>query len=164
MSYITDNEGKLDSVSLTSNPHRHVGSTQRILESALAALNEGRVSELVEQFDERFKFNDYALTLEFTDKTRLTDFLQKARELYPDTALEVLSIMECGDRAIAEWRLTATQTEPYGSISYRFPISVHGSTIVRVQNGKIVEWSDYYDQASSRRTRLASLFIEWIDY
>jgi ketosteroid isomerase-like protein len=130
----------------------------------LAALNEGRVSDLVEQFDERFKFNDYALTLEFTDKARLTEFLQKARELFPDTALEVLSLMESGDHAIAEWRLTATQTLPYASISYRFPISVHGSTIVRVQHGRIVEWSEYYDHVSSRRTGLASLFTEWIEY
>jgi hypothetical protein len=164
VSYITDSEGKLGSVSLPFNTHEHVGSALQILQSALAALSEGRVSELVEQFDDRFKFNDNALTLEFTDKARLTEFLQKARELFPDTALEVLSLMESGDHAIAEWRLTATQTVPYGSISYRFPISVRGSTIARVQHGRFMEWSDYYDYVSSRRTGLAALFTEWIEY
>jgi hypothetical protein len=135
-----------------------------ILQSALAALSEGRISEAVAQFDERFKFNDHALALEFTDKTRLNEFLEKSRELFPDTTLEVVSILESGDYAFAEWRLAATQSVPYGSISCRFPVSSRGSTKIRVEKGRIVEWSDYYDQSSSRRVNLAAFFTEWIEY
>jgi ketosteroid isomerase-like protein len=134
------------------------------LRSALAALSEGRVSEVVEQFADRFTFNDRGLTLEFTDKTRLAEFFEKSRELFPDTTLEVLLLFESEDHAIAQWKLTATQTVPYGSISYRFPIWLYGATIVRVENGRIVEWSDYYDQGSSRRFHLASFFTEWPEY
>ena len=136
----------------------------RILQSALAALSEGRVRELVEHFAEPFIFNDHALTLEFTDKPRLTEFIEKSRELFPDTTLEIVSLFESGDRAVAEWKLAATQTVPYGWISYRSAISVHGSTIVRVENGRIVRWSDYYDQGSSRRINLAAQFTEWVEY
>jgi steroid delta-isomerase-like uncharacterized protein len=141
-------------------------STPRsILQSALAALSEGRISDVVAQFDDRFKFNDHALTLEFTEKTRLTEFFETSRELFPDTALEVVSIMDSGDHAIAEWKLTTTQTEPFfGSTTYRFRISVRGSTVVRVERGQIIEWSDYYDQSSSRRMNLAAFFTEWIEY
>ena len=135
-----------------------------ILLSALAALREGRISETVEHFDEHFKFTDHALTLEFTEKTRLTEYLQKSRDLFPDTTLQVVRVMESGDHAIAEWKLNATQTIPHGSISYRFPVSLHGSTIALVKNGKIVEWSDFYDQGSSRRTSLAAFFTDWIEY
>jgi steroid delta-isomerase-like uncharacterized protein len=136
-----------------------------ILESALAALSKGRISEVVAHFDDHFQFNDYALTLEFTEKTCLTDFFHKSRELFPDSALEVVSVMESGDHAIAEWRLTATQTVPFfGATSYRLPISVRGSTIIRVERGRIVEWSDYYDQSSSRRVSLAAHFTEWAEY
>ena len=53
-----------------------------ILQSVLAALSDGRISEAVAQFDEPFEFNDHALTLEFTQKTRLTEFFQKSRELF----------------------------------------------------------------------------------
>jgi ketosteroid isomerase-like protein len=141
-----------------------VNGPRSILQLALAALSEGRISEAVAQFDERFKFNDHALTLEFTQKTRLTEFFQKSRELFPDTTLEVVSLMESGDHAIAEWKLTATQTVPYGSISWRSRISLLGTTIVRVENGKIAEWSDYYDQNSSRRVNLAAFFTDWIEY
>lgn len=135
-----------------------------ILQSALAALSDGRISETVERFDEHFKFTDHALTLEFSEKTHLTEYFQKSRELFPDTTLEVVRVIESGDHAVAEWKLSATQTIPYGSVSYRFPVSLHGSTIARVKNGKIVEWSDFYDQSSSRRTSLASFFTEWVEY
>jgi ketosteroid isomerase-like protein len=141
-----------------------VSGSLRTLQSALVALSEGRVRALVEQFADSFRFNDHALTLEFTDKARLTDFFEKSRELFPDTALEIVSLFEDGDRAIAQWKLSATQIVPYGAISYRFPISLFGATIVRVENGKIVEWSDYYDQSSSRRMSLGAFFTDCIEY
>lgn len=141
-----------------------VKAPRSILQSALAALSRGRVSDAIAHFDERFKFNDHALALEFTNEGRLTEFLDKSRELFPDSTLNILSIFEDQDHAIAQWKLSATQTVPYGSISYRIPISLSGSTIVRVKDEKIVEWSDYYDQNSSRRINLAALFTEWIEY
>ena len=139
-------------------------SPQLILRVALAALSEGKISEVVDQFDDHFTFVDHALTLEFADKGRLTEFFQKARELFPDSVLEVVSVFECGDHAIAEWRVSATQTAPYGSISYRFPILLPGSTIVRIRDGRIATWADYYDQNTSRRVSLAAFFTEWVEY
>ena len=129
----------------------------------LTALSEGKIVEVVEQFDDRFTFTDHALAIEFTDKERLTEFLHKSRELFPDTALEVVSIFESGDYAIAEWKL-AMQTVPYGSISYRSRILLPGSTIVQIENGRVTRWSDYYHQNTSRRVNLAALFTEWVEY
>src|SRR5215475_11658800 len=62
-----------------------VSGPLRTLRSALTALSEGKVPAVVEQFADSFTFNDHALTLEFTDKPRLTDFFEKSRELFPDT-------------------------------------------------------------------------------
>jgi hypothetical protein len=86
---------------------------QHILQSVLTALNNGKISEAVDEFDDDFTFNDQALGLEFTDKTRLTAFFQKSRELFPDTVVEVISTFESGDHVIAEWKLTATQMVSY---------------------------------------------------
>ena len=150
----------------TSEPVRAfelTGSPQQILQSALAALSEGRLTEVVAHFDERFTFKDHGLTLEFTDKPRLTEFFEKSRELFPDTGREIVSLFEDGDHAIAQWKLSATQTVPYGSISYRFPIFLFGATIVRVEKGKIVQWSDYYDQSSFRRMSLGAFFTDWVE-
>ena len=140
-----------------------VNAPRHILQSALTSLSEGKVSEALAQFDEHFTFNDHALALEFTDKGRLTEFFQKSRELFPDAAVEIVSIFEHADYAIAEWKHTATQTVPYGSLSYRFPILLRGSTVVQIKSGRIVRWSDYYDQGTSRRVSLAAFFTEWIE-
>jgi hypothetical protein len=45
------------------------------LQSVLEALNQGRISQTVDQFDDDLTFNDHALGLDFTDKGRLTEFL-----------------------------------------------------------------------------------------
>jgi len=151
-------------VSRWDDESTRVNAPQWVLRSALDALSEGRISEAVAQFSDPFKFNDHGVALEFTDKPRLTEFFEKARELFPDTTLEIVSLFESGDQAVAEWKLAATQTVPYGSISYRVPISLHGSTIVQVENGRIVQWSDYYDQNSARRISLAAFFTDWVEY
>jgi ketosteroid isomerase-like protein len=139
-----------------------VNTPQRMLQSALDASREGNISDVLERFADDFTFNDHTLTLEFTDKLRLREFFEKSRELFPDTALEIVSIVEEGDHAIAQWKLSATQIIPYGSITYRCPIFLFGATIVRVDNGKIVEWADYHDQSSSRRRSLPGFFTEGI--
>src|SRR5215472_9832406 len=102
-----------------------VSARKPILQSVLAALNEGKISQAVDQFDDHFTFTDHALDLEFTDKGRLIEFFQKTRELFPDTVVEVDSTFQCGDHVLAEWKLTATQTvSGPGSTHFRFPISL----------------------------------------
>jgi SnoaL-like protein len=135
-----------------------------VLQSVMTALNQRNLSRAVDQFAHDFAFNDHALKLEFTDKRRLTEFFQKACELFPDTVVELVSTFECGDYAIAEWKLTATQIEQFGSRSYRFPILLRGSTIVQIENGRVAHWSDYYDQLTSRRGPLKAFFEDWIEY
>jgi hypothetical protein len=163
-------------IALITGPSTGIGATRAdglvqeregttILQSVLAALNEGKISQAVDQFDDRFTFSDHALDLQFTDKRRLSGFFQKSRELFPDTVVKVSSSFQCGDRVVAEWKLKATmQTALYGVTRFRFPIFVGGTSIVRVENGKITHWSDYYDQNRSWRLSLAAPFKEWIEY
>ena len=137
---------------------------QRLLRAVLAALSQGRISEAVDNFDDHFTFNDRALGLEFTDREQLSEFFEKSRELFPDTALEVVSTRESGDTAFAEWKLTATWPTYYGSVKIKLPVSLRGASIARIENGRIRYWSDYYDEKSSMRLTLASSFKDWIAY
>jgi len=134
-----------------------------IFESVLEALNQGRISQAVDQFDDDLTFNDHALGLDFTDKERLTEFFKKCREYFPDAAVEVISIFPCGDRAVAEWKLNATEAVPFGPTQLRTPISVRGTSIVQIQNGRVTRWSDYYDSVASRRFKVAAFFEEWVE-
>jgi hypothetical protein len=133
-----------------------------ILRSALGALSDGRISEVVEQFAERFTFNDHALALELKNKLRLAQFFEKSRGVFPDSAFEIGSMFDSRDHAIAEWRLSTTESVPLGSMSHRVPVSLLGSTIICVENGEIVQWSEYYDQ-SNLPIKLTAFFTEWIE-
>jgi hypothetical protein len=80
-----------------------------ILRSILAALGKGKITEFVEGFGDHFTYTDHALNLQFTDKGRLSEFLKKSREQFPDAKVEVVSTFESGNSANAEWRVTATE-------------------------------------------------------
>ena len=133
-----------------------------VLQSVLEALDHRNIPRALDQFADDFAFNDYALDLQFRE--RLIEFFQKSFELFPDTVVALVSTFECGDYAIAEWKLTAAQTEQFGSRSYRFPIVLRGSTIVQIVDGRVAHWSDYYDQLTSRRGPLKAFFEDWIEY
>jgi hypothetical protein len=62
-----------------------------------------------------------------------------------------------GEHVITEWTLKTTMTVPfYGGLSRKVPVSLHGASIVRIDNGKII------DRSTSRRTALAAYFTEWV--
>jgi hypothetical protein len=140
-----------------------INASEGTVRSVLTALSEGRFSDAVSRFDDHFAFIDYALDLEFTDKERLIEFFRKSRALFPDTALEIESTFAYGDHAAAEWKLTATHTEFIWNQQVRVPIVVRGSTIARVDNGRVGRWSEYYADLTPRRYRLAGMFKEWIE-
>jgi steroid delta-isomerase-like uncharacterized protein len=132
---------------------------RRILQRVMAALNEGKFTEALEQFGNRFKFTDHALGLEFVEKNRLIEFFQKTRQLFPDTVLVANAISECKDNIVVEWRLRATQTESFlGGLTRRARISLRGVSIVKIENERISQWSDYYDQLTPYRGGLAANF------
>jgi steroid delta-isomerase-like uncharacterized protein len=136
----------------------------RILQIALAAWRQGNLVELVDQFNNQFTFTDYALGLEFKDKERLTEFLAKTRERFPDSERSDKTLSSGGEYVVSEWTLTATTTEPFLEGRLRkVPICVQGISVVQIKNGKISQWSDYYDQLKSRRQGVAALFERWIE-
>jgi steroid delta-isomerase-like uncharacterized protein len=130
-----------------------------LVQAVLEALSEGRIAEAVEQFDDHFTFNDRALGLRFSDREQLRTFFRKSRELFPDTAVELVSINESGDAAFAEWSLTASRLGYYCAVPIRMPITLPGASIARTRNGRISDWCDYYDEKSSMRLNLASRFL-----
>jgi steroid delta-isomerase-like uncharacterized protein len=147
-----------------NNASAEATTSDRILQTALAAWRQGNFVEVVDQFNDKFTFTDHALGLEFKDKGRLTEFLAKIGELFPDSERRDNTMFHSGDRVISEWTLTATQTEPFlGGQLRKVPIRVRGISVVQIKNGKISQWSEYYDELKSRRYGLAAFFTEWVE-
>ena len=140
-------------------------SPQRVVSAVLRQLNQGRIEDAVACFTRDFRYKDHGIGLEFGDKERLTEFFRKTRELYPDYFLQADQAFVIGEHVITQWTLQVTITEPfYAGLTRRIPISIAGVSIVRTDNGTIVDWADYYDGLTSRRTALAAHFTEWIEY
>jgi steroid delta-isomerase-like uncharacterized protein len=141
-----------------------MAASEDVVLSVLTHLKNGKIDDAVARFAREFRFKDHGIGLEFKDKERLAEFLHKTRELYPDSFLQTDAIFVSGDHVISEWTLQATLAEPFfGGLTRRVRVSLCGVSIVRTENGKIADWSDYYDGPTSRRTALASYFTEWVE-
>ena len=139
-------------------------ASEGVVLTVLSHLNNGQIEEALAGFAEEFRFEDHGMGLEFKDKERLAEFFYRTRELYPDSFLRTDTIFVGGNRVIAEWTLRFTLTEPfYGGLKRTVKVSVQGVSIVRIENGNIAEWADYYDGLTSRRTALGAHFEEWVE-
>ena len=137
---------------------------REVVSRVLVHLEYGNVRDAIACFAENFEFDDRGIGLEFKDKERLAEFFRKTRELYPDSSLQTDRILVSGEHVVTEWTLRGTLTEPfYGGLSRKVPISLHGASIVRIENGKITDWADYYDGLTSRRNALGAHFEEWVE-
>jgi|SRR6516164_1981543 steroid delta-isomerase-like uncharacterized protein len=142
-----------------------IAATDKIVLAVISHLNEGNIEDAVAIFADQFSFQDHGIQLEFNTKESLTEFFQKVRELYPDMLLQINTIFVTGDRTLIEWTLQTTLIEPaFGNFRWKVPLSLHGASVVRTDNGRVTSWSDYYDGLISRRTALASHFTEWVEY
>ena len=138
---------------------------EQLVPAVIMQLNEGQIEDAIAFFADEFRFNDHGIGLEFRDKGRLTEFFQKARELYPDYVQRLDRMLVSREYVITQWTLQVTIREPfYGGLTTSIPISITGASIVRITDGKIADWADYYDGLTSRRTALGAHFTEWIEY
>ena len=137
-------------------------TSEQVVLRVLTRLDNGNIDDAIARFAEEFAFKDRGIGLEFKDKGRLTEFFQKTREYFPDSSLQVDSILVSLDYVVSEWTLHTSVTEPfYGALFRTVQILLHGVSVVRTNNGEIIEWADYYDGLTSRRTALAAHFADW---
>ena len=142
-----------------------VAAPEGVALTVLAHLKDKEIDGAIARFAEEFAFKDYGIGLEFKDKKRLFEFFRKTQELYPKSFLETNAIFVSGDYVIMEWTLQTTLSEPfYGGVSRNVQVLVRGASVVRTENGKIVDWGEYYDGLTSRRTALAAHFEEWVEF
>jgi ketosteroid isomerase-like protein len=138
------------------------GEKNRVWQTALRALAQGDIDEAVGQFADQFTFTDHALGLEFKQKDQLYKYFAKAREMFAESERTDQTLFSNGDVIISEWRLKDIESQPFSYGRFlKINIEAHGISVVRVSDGRIVEWSEYYDQVSSRRYRLAGQFSDW---
>jgi ketosteroid isomerase-like protein len=144
------------------SPQKSV-SLDRILQVTLEALKQGDFITALDQFNDEFAFIDHALELEFSAKDRLTDFFAKRRRLFPEFERTDNIVLSGEDRIVSEWFLTTTKRGSLPESWMEVPICMRGASIVRIENGKITQWSDYYDQLQSGDYGVGTWLTAWMD-
>jgi hypothetical protein len=113
------------------NPSTDATTPNQILRAFLAAWRCGNVGEAAGQFSDRFTFTDHALGLEFKAKERLSEFLAKTLEFFPDAQRTDNTICSSENGVISEWMLRAALSEPIlGGLMRKVPIRVRGISVV----------------------------------
>jgi ketosteroid isomerase-like protein len=130
-----------------------------ILQVTLEALKQGDFITALDQFNDEFAFIDHALEIEFRAKDGLTEFFAKRRRFFTDFERTDNIVVRGEDRIVSEWFLTARKPESWKKV----PICVRGASIVQIENGKITQWSDYYDQLQSGGYGLETCLTTWFD-
>jgi ketosteroid isomerase-like protein len=138
-------------------------SLDRILQVTLEALKQGDFITALDQFNDEFAFIDHALELEFSAKDHLADFFAKRRRLFPEFERTDNIVLSGEDRIVSEWFLTATKRGSLPESWMEVPICMRGASIVRIENGKITQWSDYYDQLQSGDYGVGTWLTAWMD-
>jgi hypothetical protein len=153
---------KTGSIVFEHTSHKAV-SLDGILQVTLEALKQGDFNTALDQFNDEFTFIDHALELEFSAKDRVIEFFAERRRRFPEFERTDNIVMSGENRIVSEWFLTATNCESFPDSWKKVPICVRGASIVRIENDKITQWSDYYDQLQSGRYGLATWLTAWFD-
>jgi limonene-1,2-epoxide hydrolase len=139
------------------------GSLERIVQVTLEALKQGDFITALDQFNDDFAFIDHALELEFSAKDRVIEFFAERRRRFPEFERTDNIVMSGGNRIVSEWFLTAAKRGSLPESWMEVPICMRGASIVRIENGKITQWSDYYDQLQAGDYGVGTWLTAWMD-
>jgi len=75
------------------------------------------------------------------------EFAHSIRAAFPDVKIIVEQTVSEGDRCVVRWRSEMTHMGVFmGAAPTRQRVTVHGMSLIRFENGKIVEGWDNWDQ------------------
>jgi hypothetical protein len=135
------------------------------VDAVLQFIRQKQIPAAIALFDEAATFVDYGLNLKFDNRQRLMEFFNKQIELYPDSLLTVDLQSSRGDNVTVVWTLNASVPQPaVGGRTRSVAVVLRGASLICVRDGKIAEWTEFYDGLTSRRTALGDHFRDWLEY
>lgn len=104
------------------------------------------VSRLDTLFGDEGVYEDVPPKIVYRGKDEIKKFMSAIWSWAPDITFTPTSIDQLGDTVVAEWTMQGTQTGPIGGIpASGNSFSVRGVSVVKVDQGRILRHSDYYD-------------------
>ncbi|HEV2663032.1 MAG TPA: nuclear transport factor 2 family protein [Ktedonobacteraceae bacterium] len=105
--------------------------------------------KLLSLFTDTCVYEDLPLGVHAHGKAELEQFYQRTHTNFPGFKYELTSLFVAGDRAGAEWVMTATFQGDLPESSTNRNISVRGASAFELQGNKLQRCSDYFDRATA---------------
>ncbi len=125
------------------------GSARATLDAYVAAWNRHDSAAFDTLLTADAVHEDVSSGLTFKGPPAVKGFMRQLISMEPDYDWHITKVTESGPNVAAEWTWTSTFTgpSPIGPVTNKH-ISGRGASIVEVENGKIKQFTDYYDEAS----------------
>ena len=129
---------------------RRAQSPRVVIQALMSAFNRHDFAALDALVAPAGVYEDFAARFRGVGPAQVKDFLRAVIEREPDFSWQLTSAIESGSRVAAEWTWTAlfTGDGPNGRHLVAEKVSGRGATIAIIENGRIKQLHDYYDDAS----------------
>jgi len=125
------------------------GQAEQTVRELFAAWGSHDLSRIDALFAADGVYEDVPPMITYRGPEEIKGFLRAIWSWAPDIEFHVTSVAVLGDKAVAEWTMTGTQTGPIGAIpASGNTFSVRGASVLELRDGKVLRNSDYYDLAS----------------
>jgi len=126
--------------------------TELRLREYYAAWGTGDPEKVVAFFDESSVFEDLAFDAKFEGKDGVRTFAQLTYHGAPDFKVEPTQIIVNGSSAAATWIMSGTHTGDLPNMpATGKPFKVRASSIIRIEDGKILEMLDFWNPISFQK-------------
>lgn len=129
-----------------STAKAQVAAQEATVDAIMAVLHGGSADELDNLLTADFKDNQQDPSITSTGIQAAKDMFAMVRTAYPDFKQEVLSMSTTGDRTFMHFRMTGTNTGPWGPMpATGKAVDVQGVDVFRFQDGKCAEHWGYME-------------------
>ena len=98
-------------------------------------------------FNKNAVYEDVAYGAVIHGREEIKAFLRDTFNEIPDFTIKIVSWFSCGDRLSCEWVMSGTAAEDSSDISSAGKkLSVRGTSVAKIKDGKFELWRDYYDK------------------
>lgn len=119
---------------------------QKLTDNLVRILSNGELELIDETFDPMVRMRSPVVPQEVVGIGNFRMFAQANRMAFPDLAIDISSLILDGDTVVARFTLKGTHQGPLlGMAPTGRSFQVPGVAVARIENGKILEWQDYWN-------------------
>lgn len=124
-----------------------VEKTEKTVHRLIDAWSQHRSQAVDDLFLETGVYEDVAMGQVWNGRDEIKDFLKETFVAVPDFNVELTHCFSTTDMAACEWIMSGTQTGDFPAVpATGKSFSVRGASVVRLTDGMIKRWTDYYDK------------------